>query len=115
VITGVLSGWGVGGGTLLMIYLTVFQNMSQTSARGINLVYFLFSSAGALFYHIKNRFVDKTTALWAMAAGAVFAVLAALCASVTNPDILKKLFGGFLIAVGISELFKKNSNKPSEK
>lgn len=114
-ITGVLSGWGVGGGTLLMIYLTVFQNMSQTSARGINLVYFLFSSAGALFYHIKNRFVDKTTALWAMAAGAVFAVLAALCASVTNPDLLKKLFGGFLIAVGISELFKKNSNKPSEK
>ena len=114
-ITGVLSGWGVGGGTLLMIYLTVFQNMSQTSARGINLVYFLFSSAGALFYHIKNRFVDKTSALWAMAAGAVFAVLAALCASVTNPDILKKLFGGFLIAVGISELFKKNSNKPSEK
>ena len=98
-----------------MIYLTVFQNMSQTSARGINLVYFLFSSAGALYYHIKNRLVDKSVALWAMVSGAVFAVMAALCASVTNPDILKKLFGGFLIAVGLSELIKKSNDKPNEK
>ena len=98
-----------------MIYLTVFQGMSQTSARGVNLVYFLFCSAGALYYHIKNRFVDRGVALFAIISGAVFAVLAALCASITNPDILKKLFGGFLIVVGISELFKKSDNKQQKK
>ena len=39
--TGVLSGFGVGGGTLLLVYMTAFAGVEQRLAQGINLLYFL--------------------------------------------------------------------------
>ena len=56
---GVLSGFGVGGGTLLLIYMTAFAGVDQHLAQGINLLYFLPTAATALPAHFKNGFVDK--------------------------------------------------------
>lgn len=44
-VTGVLSGFGVGGGTLLLIYMTAFAGVEQHLAQGINLLYFLPTAA----------------------------------------------------------------------
>ena len=38
-VTGVLSGFGVGGGTLLLVYMTAFAGVEQRLAQGINLLY----------------------------------------------------------------------------
>ena len=54
--TGVLSGFGVGGGTLLLIYLTAFAGLPQEQAQGINLLYFLPAAAASLPAHAKNGF-----------------------------------------------------------
>ena len=62
-VTGVLSGFGVGGGTLLLIYMTAFAGVEQHLAQGINLLYFLPTAATALPAHIKNGYVDKKTAM----------------------------------------------------
>lgn len=40
-VTGVLSAFGIGGGSLLLIYLTSFAALDQHQAQGINLLYFL--------------------------------------------------------------------------
>ena len=45
--TGVLSGFGVGGGTLLLLYMTGFAHLEQDLAQGINLLYFLPTAAAA--------------------------------------------------------------------
>ena len=37
-VTGVLSGFGVGGGTLLLLWLTLVQGMEQIQAGGVNLL-----------------------------------------------------------------------------
>lgn len=58
-ITGVLSGFGVGGGTLLLIYMTTFAGVPQTLAQGINLLYFLPTAVMALPAHVKNGFIEK--------------------------------------------------------
>ena len=50
-VTGVLSGFGVGGGTLLLVYMTAFAGLPQSLAQGINLLYFL--PAGAMALHKK--------------------------------------------------------------
>ena len=42
-LTGVLSGCGIGGGSLLLLWLTLVQDMPQFTAGGINLLYFLAS------------------------------------------------------------------------
>ena len=38
-VTGVLSGFGIGGGTLLLIYMTAFAGVPQNLAQGVNLLY----------------------------------------------------------------------------
>ena len=75
--TGVLSGFGVGGGTLLLIYMTAFAGVEQHLAQGINLLYFLPTAATALPAHLKNGYVDKPAALPAIAAGLAGTALAA--------------------------------------
>ena len=60
---GVLSGFGVGGGTLLLLYMTSLAGVPQDLAQGINLLYFLPTAATALPSHIKNGFVRRSALL----------------------------------------------------
>ena len=59
--TGILSGFGIGGGTLLLIYMTTFAGVPQNLAQGVNLLYFLPAAATALPAHIKNGYIDGKT------------------------------------------------------
>ena len=109
---GVLSGWGVGGGTLLLLYLSVFTDTELAAAQGINLLYFLPCSAAALISHFKNKQVAPRAVIPAAAAGTVCALLASRLSSALDAALLKKIFGAFLIAVGLLELFgKKKAEK----
>lgn len=104
---GVLSGFGVGGGTLLLLYLTAFAGVEQHLAQGINLVYFLPAAAAALPSHIKNGYVDRSAALPAILAGLAAAGLCAWVASGLDTGLLRRCFGGFLLVVGLRELFHR--------
>jgi len=106
-VCGILSGFGIGGGTLLMMYMVNFTQLTQQGAQGINLIYFIPTSILALLSHIKNKLVDFKIAVPAMITGSVSTVGASFLASVMDTGILKKIFSVFLIIVGISELFKK--------
>ena len=103
--TGVLSGFGVGGGTLLLVYMTAFAGLDQRLAQGINLLYFLPAGLLALPAHVKNGYIEKKVQLPAIGAGLVCAALCAWAATAMDVGLLKKCFGGFLIAVGLMELF----------
>ena len=107
---GVLSGFGVGGGTLLLIYMTAFAGVDQHLAQGINLLYFLPTAATALPAHFKNGFVDKKTAVPAVLAGLVGTATAAWVATSLDVTLLRRCFGGFLIIIGLRELFRKPAN-----
>lgn len=107
-LTGVLSGFGIGGGTLLLIYLTVVVDMEQTLAQSINLLYFLPAAATALPSHIKNGYINKRIATPAVLAGLVCTAIAAWTATTLDVDLLRKCFGIFLLYIGITELFRKN-------
>ena len=105
--TGILSGFGVGGGTLLLIYLTAIAGMAQQQAQGINLLYFLPSAAAALPAHIRHGYVEKSVLLPAILAGLICALLASWAATGLDTDLLRRCFGGFLLVVGLRELFRK--------
>ena len=105
--TGVLSGFGVGGGSLLLIYMTSFAGTPQALAQGINLLYFLPTAATALPAHFKNGYVEKAALLPAIAAGLVCAALTAWAATALDVGILRKCFGVFLIVIGLRESFRK--------
>ncbi len=105
--TGVLSGFGVGGGSLLLIYMTSFAGVPQTLAQGVNLLYFLPTAATALPSHLKNGYVEKKALVPAIAAGLMCSALTAWAATALDVDILRRCFGGFLILIGLRELFRK--------
>lgn len=51
----VISAWGVGGGTLLLLVMTLFLGVDQRTAQGINLLFFLPTALSALLCHPKKR------------------------------------------------------------
>lgn len=103
-LTGVLSGFGVGGGTLLLVYLSVARGQEQHLAQGINLLYFLPTAALALPSHWRNGYVEKKVLLPAIASGLLCAAGASWMASGMDTATLRRVFGGFLVLVGLGQL-----------
>ena len=106
-LTGILSGFGVGGGTLLLVYMTLIAGLEQPLAQGINLLYFLPAGLMALPAHLKNNYVEKKALLPAIGAGLACAAGAAWVATAIDTALLRKCFGAFLILVGLWELIGK--------
>lgn len=108
-VCGVFSGLGVGGGTLLMVWMTAVMGMEQRMAQGINLLYFVPTAICALIFHMKNRLIRWKVVIPAMIAGCVTAAGASLLATAMDAGLLRKIFGGFLILVGLTELFGRHA------
>ena len=106
-VTGVLSGFGVGGGTLLLVYMTLLAGVEQTQAQGINLLYFLPAAVLALPAHRKNGYIEREALLPAISAGLVCAGGAAWAATAVDVSLLRRCFGVFLIFVGLWEWMGK--------
>ncbi len=107
--TGVLSGFGVGGGTLLLLWLTMVDHMDQLRAGGVNLLYFVCCALPALWGHWKNGLIEKKAALWCICAGLPACIAASLLASFLDVVLLRRIFGVFLLVVGFRELRSKES------
>ena len=110
-VCGVLSGLGIGGGTLLMVWMTALAGLEQRTAQGINLLYFLPTAACALLFHIKNRLIRRDIVLPAALTGAAAAALTAWLGTKLDTSLLRRLFGGFLLLVGLRELFYPRAKK----
>ena len=105
--TGILSAWGIGGGTLLLLCMTLFLGVEQQTAQGINLLYFLPSAAAALFFHRKNGYLERDAVKNAIPLGTLCALAAAWCATSVDITVFRKPFGIFLLYAGLSMLLKK--------
>ena len=114
-VCGVFSGLGIGGGTLLMVWMTAVMDMEQRMAQGINLLYFLPTAICALIFHIKNRLIRWRVVIPAAITGCLTAAGAAFLATAIDASLLRKLFGGFLILVGLNEIFGSHARDKKDK
>ena len=113
-ISGIVSGTGMGGGTILILCLSIFLGINQKIAQATNLIFFIPTSIAAIYINIKQKNINfktsKTIILW----GIIGAVIGATIAKNMNTEILKKSFGIFLAFVAIHEIyaiFKTYKNK----
>lgn len=104
-VTGVISGLGIGGGTLLVLYLTTVLDTAASAAGGINLVYFLGCAPASLVFHAKGKRIERRAALLAAAGGVITALITALLVPADSPDRLRRTFGVLLLIVGVRELW----------
>lgn len=109
--SGIISGMGIGGGTILIPALVIFQELNQQQAQSINLIYFIPTAVMALFTHFKNHNIEKKAVKSISIVGLLGAAAGAFIAVNTEPELLKKLFGGFLLIMGLMEIFKKQEVK----
>ena len=102
-IGAVLSALGMGGGGVLLIYLTVFRDIEQFAAQGINLAFFIPVAAVSLAIHIKNRLVDFKLAALLIPGGLVGVYAGTRLADALSDSFLRRLFAGFLLLIGLRE------------
>ncbi len=105
ILSGIISGMGIGGGTVLIPALSIFFDMPQKAAQSINLIYFIPTAAAALITHIKNKRIEKNSVLPIIPAGIAGAVIGSLIALGTDNNMLRKMFGCFMIVMGIREIY----------
>lgn len=104
--SGIISGMGIGGGAILIPVLIMTQSISQQMAQGINLTYFIPTAAISLIVHIKNKNVEFKTAGIIGGCGIVGSLVGSFFAVSMSGDLLRKMFGFFLLFVGIYEIVK---------
>lgn len=103
-LTGVLASMGMGGGFILVVWLTLAEEMPQRAAQGVNLLFFLPIALLSLIFHIKNKLVDKALVKKLALGGIPGAVIGTYGAQLIDNGALRKLFALFLLAFGIREL-----------
>lgn len=105
--SGIIASMGLGGGMILILYLTLILDMPQIKAQGINIVFFLPIAVMALIIHTKNHLVEWKKIIPAIITGIIIVALGSLLALNMSSEILTKLFAGFIIIIGIREFFTK--------
>ena len=111
---GILAGMGMGGGTLTLPILVLVMNVAQLTAQFANLIAFLPSGTGALFVHVKNGLVRKENLIYMFIPSIIACVGCSFFATEANGDLLKKLFGGFLVLVAIVSFISKIAKEVKE-
>ncbi len=102
--SGMAGGMGLGGGAVLIPVLTLFFNMPQKQAQVINLIYFVPTAVIALTDHIKNKRIEKNILPPMTTAGVMGCIIGAFAAMLLSGGILRRMFGLFMLIMGIREL-----------
>lgn len=104
-VLGILAGLGVGGGSVLILWLTLVLHMPQSTAKGINLLFFLPAAIISCFIRWRQGRLSFKKVLPAMAAGAVSALIFTWLSDQLSTDALRLPFGLLLLITGVKELF----------
>lgn len=110
-LLGFLSGLGIGGGSLLILWLTMVLGMGQETARSINLLFFLPAAAVSCCFRRKQGLLDLKKVIPAIATGCIGAILGTWLGGYLNTQLLKKSFGILLLATGLREILWKPKKK----
>ena len=120
IISGIVSGTGMGGGTILIFLLSFILGIEQHTAQATNLIFFIPTSIVAIIVNFKNKNIDTKQAIIISIFGVLGAIIGANIAIYMDVKILKKGFGIFLIFVTMNEIYsiiklykkdKKTNNK----
>ena len=104
-ISGIVSGTGMGGGTILILCLSIFLGVEQKIAQATNLIFFIPTSIAAIFVNMKEKNINFKVAKVIIFFGIIGAVLGALIAQNMDTKVLKKSFGIFLGFIAVHEIY----------
>lgn len=104
-ISGVISGTGMGGGTILIFLLVYVLGIEQHVAQATNLIFFIPTSLIAIIINLKNKNIALKTAILVALFGILGAIIGANISIRVDVNILRKAFGIFLLMIAIHEIY----------
>ncbi|MEG1887772.1 MAG: sulfite exporter TauE/SafE family protein [Oscillospiraceae bacterium] len=108
-LSGLVGSMGMGGGGVLLIFLTLFMETEQLNAQGINLLFFIPIAILAISIYAKSGKLRWKITLKAAVFGLLGAAVGSIFAGMIGSEILSKIFAVCLIALGLTELFKNKT------
>ena len=121
IIAGIVSSLGMGGGTILILLLTVFLNIDQHISQATNLIFFIPTSITAIIINAKNKKIDWKESKNIIVFGIIGAILGSMISNKLPSKKLKKIFGIFIGLIAIFQIYtshnknKKANNKVKDK
>lgn len=104
-VSGIVSGTGMGGGTILIFLLTFLCGLEQHIAQATNLIFFIPTSIVAIIVNIKNKNIDLKLATIISIFGILGAIIGANLSVHTDVKVLRKFFGIFLAIIASHEIY----------
>ena len=95
----------MGGGTILILLLSIFLKLDQHIAQGINLIFYIPTAVTSVLVSLKNKNILWKDVVIVIIVGVITAGITAQISSKMNVDLLRKLFGAFLILIAIYEIY----------
>ncbi len=114
-LSGAVGAMGLGGGAVLLIYLTVFQHTPQFKAQGMNLIFFIPIAVLAVIIYAFKKEIKWKEILPLILGGLIGSGVGLMVSNAFGQDFVSKIFAVLLIALGLKELFTKQPLKKSEK
>ncbi len=121
ILSGIISGTGMGGGTILIFLLVYEIGLDQHIAQATNLIFFIPTSIIAIIINLKNKNIALKTAIFVSVFGILGAIIGANISIKIEVNILRKCFGIFLAIIAIHEIYtiikwyKKNKIRDNKK
>lgn len=109
-VLGFFAGMGVGGGSLLLIWLTQILNIDPVQAKILNLLFYLPAAFVSGLFQLKHKSIDGKIAVPGLITGCISAAIISITCQSLDTSLMKKLLGGLLIAIGIRELLYRPRN-----
>lgn len=109
-LAGTAGAMGLGGGSILLLYLTLFANVEQLRAQGINLIFFIPCALAALWLHHREGRVEWRIVLPSAVYGIIGAAAGYWLGGFIGGEWLGKVFGVFLLALGARELLHRRQS-----
>lgn len=105
IISGAVTSIGMGGGTILILFLTIFLNYDQQSAQSLNLIFFIPTAIMSIIIYIKEKNIKLKLAYTISIFGIIGSIIGAKIANYIQTEQLKKWFGIFLLMIAINEIY----------
>ncbi len=121
IISGIATGIGIGGGTLLIIGLTLFLGVEQKVAQSINLIFFIPTAITSIIINTRRKKIRWRVAIIVIISSIIGAIIGVNITMMLDIKTLKRLFGVFIGCIAIYEIYsllkpyiinkKRNNNK----
>ena len=104
-ISGIFSGIGMGGGTILIFLLNIFEGLEQHIAQATNLIYFVPTAISAIIVNYREKNIEINLAKTMSIFGIVGAIIGAIISVNTDVQKLRKFYGIFVAIIAVHEIY----------